>query len=60
MTYRALGMKRFLSSGENLRPEGAVPGEKNKVWVADITYLKVKNQWHYLSVIMDLYSVVVN
>jgi len=24
--------------------------------VADVTYLKVKKQWHYLSVIMDLYS----
>jgi transposase InsO family protein len=24
--------------------------------IADVTYLKVKKQWHYLSVIMDLYS----
>ena len=55
-TYRAPGMRRFLSSGENLRSDGAVPGVKNKVWVADVTYLKVKNQWHYLSVVMDLHS----
>ena len=56
VTYRAPGMRRFLSSGENLRSDGAVPDAKNKVWVADVTYLKVKNQWHYLSVVMDLHS----
>jgi transposase InsO family protein len=56
VTYRAPGLRRFLASGENLRPDGAVPGKKNSVWVADVTYLKVKKQWHYLSVIMDLYS----
>ena len=56
VTYRAPGLRRFLASVENLRPEGAVPEAKDKVWVADVTYLKVKKQWHYLSVIMDLYS----
>ena len=55
VTYRAPGFRRFLASGENLRPDGAVPDNKNKVWVADVTYLKVKKQWHYLSVVMDLY-----
>ncbi|WP_444901414.1 IS3 family transposase [Microbulbifer sp. SSSA007] len=56
VTRRVPGIKRFLASGENLRPEGAVPKSKNQVWVADITYLKVKGQWQYLSVVMDLYS----
>ena len=56
VTYRAPGLRRFLVSGENLRSDGAVPESKDKVWVADVTYLKVKKQWHYLSVIMDLYS----
>lgn len=56
VTYRAPGMRRFLASGENLRSDGAVPEEKNKVWVADVTYLKVKSQWYYLSAIMDLHS----
>jgi putative transposase len=56
VTRRAPGSKRFLASGENLRPEGGVPKNKDKVWVADVTYLKVKGQWQYLSVIMDLYS----
>lgn len=56
VTYRSLGLKRFLASGENLRSDGGVPDAKNKVWVADVTYLKVNGVWRYLSVIMDLYS----
>lgn len=56
VTYRASGLRRFLASGQNLCLDGAVPHGKDKVWVADVTYLKVKKQWHYLSVIMDLYS----
>ena len=56
VTRRAPGSKRFLASGENLRPDGGVPTEKNKIWVADVTYLKVNGKWQYLSVIMDLYS----
>jgi len=56
VTYRSAGIKRFLATGENLRPDGEVPNAKDKVWVADVTYLKVKGVWRYLSVIMDLYS----
>jgi putative transposase len=56
VTYRAPGMRRFLASGDNLRSDGAVPDKKDKVWVADVTYLKVKNQWHYLSAVMDMHS----
>ena len=56
VTRRAPGVKRFLASGENLRSDGAVPSSKNQVWVADVTYLKVKGQWQYLSVVMDLHS----
>jgi len=50
VTYRSAGLKRFLATGENLRPEGGVPKAKHKVWVADVTYLKVKGAWRYLSV----------
>ncbi|UFN58121.1 IS3 family transposase [Microbulbifer celer] len=56
VTRRAPGVKRFLASGDNLRSDGAVPSSMNQVWVADVTYLKVKGQWHYLSAIMDLHS----
>ncbi|CAG36443.1 related to transposase [Desulfotalea psychrophila LSv54] len=31
----------------------------NKVWVGDITYIKVGNKWAYLSVFIDLYSRIV-
>lgn len=56
VTHRSAGLKRFLATGENLRPDGNVPTVVNKVWVADVTYLKVRGVWRYLSVIMDLYS----
>jgi putative transposase len=56
VTRRQPGLKRFIAAGENLRPDGGVPKAMNKVWVADVTYLKVKDRWHYLSAVMDLYS----
>jgi len=56
VTRRAPGSRRFLASGENLRPDGGVPVATNRVWVADVTYLKVQHRWYYLSVVMDLYS----
>jgi len=31
-------------------------GEKNRVWVADITYIPTQSGWLYLAVLVDLYS----
>ena len=56
VTRRSPGTKRYLAAGENLRLGKSGPTAVDQVWVADITYLKVKNRWMYLSVIMDLYS----
>lgn len=56
VTRRAPGFRQFLASGENLRLGAEAPTGIDQVWVADITYLKVKKRWMYLSVIMDLYS----
>lgn len=32
------------------------PGEPNRVWAADITYIWTREGWLYLAVVMDLYS----
>ncbi len=56
VTRRAPGLKRFVARGENLRLKKPEPRKINRVWVADITYIKVRDTYKYLSVIMDLYS----
>ena len=42
VTTRSVLYKRFLTTDKNLRPDGGVSLAKDKVWVADVTYLKVK------------------
>ena len=56
VTRRAPGLKRFVARGENLRLNQPEPNHINRVWVADVTYIKVRDTYKYLSVIMDLYS----
>ena len=56
VTRRQPGLKRFKSKGQNLRLDLPPPKQVNQVWVADITYLKIKGEWRYLATVMDLYS----
>ncbi len=56
VTYRHVGLKRFTQRGENLRLDQDEASDINQVWVSDITYIKVKEQYKYLIAIMDLYS----
>lgn len=40
----------------NLLEQNFSADQANQVWVADITYIRVKQQWLYLAVVIDLYS----
>lgn len=53
--------KRTTKQGKRKAAENLVKQEftvqaPNKVWVSDITYIKTKEGWLYLSMIMDLFS----
>ena len=56
VTRRQPGLKRFKERGENLRLDQPAPMKPNRVWVSDITYIKVRETYKFLIVIMDLYS----
>lgn len=56
VTRRQPGLKRFKARGSNLRLGQPSPTKINQVWVSDITYIKVRDTYKYLAVIMDLYS----
>lgn len=56
VTRRQPGLKRFAAQGKNFLLETGNARGLNQVWVADVTYLKVKGRWHYLATVMDQYS----
>ena len=56
VTRRQPGLKGFLARGENLLLDTPPTTSINQVWVSDITYLKVREQYVLLIVIMDRHS----
>ncbi len=67
---RVLGLrckyaKKFVPTTDSVHTEPVAPNllnrnfatsVPNKAWVTDITYIKVGQKWHYLTVFIDLYS----
>lgn len=53
---RTTDSKHTLPIAENLVDRQFDRGAKNRVWLSDITYLRLKNGWAYLAAIIDGYS----
>lgn len=49
------GSHAFFASLPN-RQLDVIADRPDRVWVGDITYLKVDRQWRYLAIVMDKYS----
>jgi transposase InsO family protein len=56
VTRRQPGLKRFAAKGENIVLKTGNATRLDQVWVADVTYLKVKGCWQYLATVMDQHS----
>lgn len=52
---RHVGQTLFYASVPNRQRE-VVAARPNQVWVGDVTYLRVREGWRYLAVVLDRYS----
>ena len=68
MKLRCLAVKKFVVTTDSKHNEPVAPNlldrnfttsSPDRVWVTDITYLKVGRKWHYLTVFIDLFSRVI-
>lgn len=48
--------KHTLPIADNVLDRQFAPGEANRAWVADITYIRTRSGWLYLAAVLDLYS----
>mgnify|MGYP002725685264 CR=1 FL=1 len=65
MKLKCKTIKKFVVTTDSKHKESVAPNllnrkfnvnKPNTVWVSDITYLKVGQRWHYLTVFIDLFS----
>lgn len=49
-------VRRFFAKTGNLRLQEPLPTRTDQIWVGDLTYLRLGNQWRYLATVMDLFS----
>lgn len=68
MGLKCRTVKKFVVTTDSKHNEPAAPNlldrkftvsSPNRVWVTDITYLKIGSNWHYLTVFIDLFSRIV-
>ena len=68
MGLRCLAVKKFVVTTDSKHNEPVAPNlldrnfttsSPDRVWVTDITYLKIGRKWHYLTVFIDLFSRVI-
>jgi len=56
VTKRQPSLKGFRERGDNLRLNSPGASRINQIWVADITYIKVRDTYRFLTVVMDICS----